>query len=267
MTVNDVINILEQRSPESSAEEWDRGNVGLQVGDRDAYVSKIYLALDATPEVVSTAIDLGAEMIVTHHPMIFGGINKINSDSSLGCRILDLARRGTALFCMHTNYDVTVMAQNSAELLGLVNDEVFFVTGNDAYGRPEGIGRIGELRSEMTLKELAVRIKERFNIPSLRYYGAPDAPVRVAAISPGSGKSMISTALEKKADVLVTGDIDHHTGIDSEADGLCIIDAGHYGTEHIFVDEVYDYLTRSLATMGEAIDIIKSPDKNPFEVI
>lgn len=267
MTVNDIVNILEKRSPVTAAEDWDAENVGLQVGDRDSYVSKVYIALDATPEVVSTAIELGAGMIITHHPMIFGGVRKINSDSSLGCRILDLARSGTACFCMHTNYDVTVMAQHASDMLGLVNEEVFYKTGEDANGNPEGIGRIGFLQSDMKLSELATRVKERFNISSLRFYGNPDMRVRSAAISPGAGRSMVSTAMKKGADVLVTGDIDHHTGIDSAADGLCIIDAGHYGIEHIFVNEVCDYLTRAFAQAGEKIEIIKAPDKNPFEVI
>ncbi len=267
MKVKDITDILEKRSPLDAAEDWDIENVGLQVGDGLRDVSKIYLALDATEEVIEDALYQGADMIITHHPMIFGGVRKINTDTSLGRRILTLAENRIAYYAMHTNYDVYGMAHRAGEILGLKEPKVFFETAVDKNNQPVGIGRYGHLQKRMSLEELSRFVKERFDIESVRYFGSPDAFIETAAISPGAGKSMIRTALSVGVDVIITGDIDHHTGIDAVADGLYVIDAGHYGIEHIFTEEIYEYLLKELSDKGGTIDLIKEPIHSPFHVI
>ena len=127
----------------------------------------------------------------------------------------------------------------------------------------EGIGRVGVLPERMTLAECARLVKKAYDIPNVKIFGAPETVVYSAAICPGAGKSTMKEALKFGCDVYITGDIDHHTGIDAVDQGLCIIDAGHYGIEHIFMDDVKDYLEKVLA--GVHMDCV--PVRHPFIVI
>ena len=144
---------------------------------------------------------------------------------------------------MHTNFDVAVMADLSAERILLQQPETLDVTLIED-GRELGIGKVGMLSHKMTVEEVAEFVKEKFELPDVKVFGDLHKVVQRAAISPGSGKSEIKPALLKHAEVLITGDIDHHDGIDAVAQGLCIIDAGHYGLEHIFIPFMKEYLEK-----------------------
>lgn len=235
MKKKNLLTYLETHYPCQAAENWD--NVGLLVGDEEGEVQHVFLALDLTETVLEEAIAAGADMILTHHPMIFGGIKQINHKSFTGRKILSLIRHNMTYYAMHTNYDVLGMGKISADRLGLKDTEVLEVT--DANGEePQGIGRVGMLPEKMTLRACAELTKQAFQIPEVRVYGDPDAEVERAAVCTGSGKSMIKEAIALGAQVYVTGDIDHHTGIDTVAEGLFLIDAGHYGTEYMFMEEM-----------------------------
>ena len=136
---------------------------------------------------------------------------------------------------MHTNYDVLGMADLSERILGLCDTEVFEVTDIE---NNQGIGRIGNLENSMTVKECCELVQQRFQLDFVKMFGDQDAVVNRVALVPGSGSKMIDLAIQKKADVLISGDIDHHAGIDAVAQGLIVIDAGHYGLEHIFIQDM-----------------------------
>ena len=231
MLCRDVMNVIEKEYPLNYALSWD--NVGLLVGRDDKEVKKIYIALDATDKVIDEAVKNGADMLITHHPMIFSPIKKIHNLDFVGGRILKLIQNDISYYAMHTNYDVLGMAELSGKIMDLQNGEVLDVTYTDEEGNLEGIGRIGNLEKDMTLEECCVYVKHRLELGSLKVFGDMQKKVHRLAISPGSGKSSIAVALEKGADVLVTGDIGHHDGIDAVEQGLAVIDAGHYGTEYI----------------------------------
>ena len=126
MKVNELTAWLESRYPASSAEEWD--NVGLLVGDDTREVTHVFLALDLTQDTLSEALDAGADMIITHHPMIFKGMKKINNHDFQGRKVLSLIRNGIAYYAMHTNYDILGMAKLSADRLKLREQEILTVT-------------------------------------------------------------------------------------------------------------------------------------------
>lgn len=239
MRLETMIEDLEILCPPGYAEKWD--NCGLQAGSYDQEVRKVYIALDATGEVIQKAKESGADLILTHHPLLFDGIKHVTDRDFVGKRILEIIRGGMALYAMHTNFDVAVMADAAADMLGLDQREILEVTGADEKG-PYGIGRIGRLREAATLAETARRVKEVYSIPSVRFYGDPAMPVEAAAILPGSGKSEIDLALAGGADVMITGDINHHAGIDAVEKGIAVIDAGHYGVEKLFIPYMADYL-------------------------
>ena len=234
---------LEELSPKRFALSFD--NVGLLVGRYDKDVKTIYIALDATDEVIDAAIECEADMLITHHPMIFSAIKSVRADDFIGRRILKLAKYDISYYAMHTNFDVMGMADAAADEIDLIERDVLQVTYEDEIGT-EGIGRIGRLREEMSLIELCDFVKERFMLDTVKVFGDPDRLCNICAISPGSGKSMIKYAIEKGADVIITGDIDHHEGIDSVAQGLCVIDAGHFGIEKIFVPYMEEFIRREM---------------------
>ncbi len=234
---------LEELSPKRFALSFD--NVGLLVGRYDKDVKTIYIALDATDEVIDAAIECEADMLITHHPMIFSAIKSVRADDFIGRRILKLAKYDISYYAMHTNSDVMGMADAAADEIDLIERDVLQVTYEDEIGA-EGIGRIGRLREEMSLIELCDFVKERFMLDTVKVFGDPDRLCNICAISPGSGKSMIKYAIEKGADVIITGDIDHHEGIDSVAQGLCVIDAGHFGIEKIFVPYMEEFIRREM---------------------
>lgn len=234
---------LEELSPKRFALSFD--NVGLLVGRYDKDVKTIYIALDATDEVIDAAIECEADMLITHHPMIFSAIKSVRADDFIGRRILKLAKYDISYYAMHTNFDVMGMADAAADEIDLIERDVLQVTYEDEIGA-EGIGRIGRLREEMSLIELCDFVKERFMLDTVKVFGDPDRLCNICAISPGSGKSIIKYAIEKGANVIITGDIDHHEGIDSVAKGLCVIDAGHFGIEKIFVPYMEEFIRREM---------------------
>ncbi len=243
--------------------DWD--NPGLLAGRQDKEVSRIYLALDATDWVVEDAIRQGAELLLTHHPLIFKPLKRINDGDFIGRRLLSLVEHGIACYAMHTNFDSApnCMADLAADRLGLRDQAVLEVSG-EKDGIPYGIGRTGALAEAMTLGELAGQVKKAFGLPFVTVYGDLEGRVRRCAISPGSGGSMIAPAVRQGMEVLVTGDIGHHEGIDSVASRMAVIDAGHYGLEHIFMDFMESYLKK---TLDPEVAIIKAPPAFPAAVL
>lgn len=260
MRCADVIRKLEELSPLAYAESWD--NPGLLAGRTDKEIKRIYIAVDATTEAIEEAESVDADMLLTHHPLIFKGIKKVNSEDFIGRRILTLLQADMCYYAMHTNFDVMGMADAAADELKLQNREVLDITFEDDIAK-EGFGRLGDLPYPMTVDECAAYVKERFHLQAVKVFGQGSQQLVRAAISPGSGKSMIAPALGKGADVLITGDIDHHEGIDAVEQGMAVIDAGHYGLEKIFVPYLQEYLKRET----EGIEIITQGKADPFRIL
>ena len=256
MKCSEICALIEQEYSREYACEWD--NVGLLAGRRDKEVKKILLALDATDETVRMAVEKEADLLITHHPLIFSPVRRVTDEDLIGRRLITLIQHDISYYAMHTNYDTRGMADLAAGLLKL--DEC---TVLEEVRDGEGIGRVGVLPGRMTLEECAGLVKEAYDIPNVRLFGPPDAQVRLAAVCPGAGKSTVKEALRFGCDVYITGDIDHHTGIDAVDQGLCIIDAGHYGIEHIFMKDIRDYLEKVLT--GVRMECV--PVKHPFTVV
>lgn len=260
MRCEQIMEKLEELSPAQFAQSWD--NVGLLVGRPDKEVKSVYVCLDATDEALEEAISLGVDMVISHHPMIFKGIKQVRGDHFIGRRIMKLLQKDMCYFAMHTNFDIMGMADAAADDLKLRHRQVLETTYEDDIST-EGFGRFGKLPQIMTLRECAEYVKEAFGISKVRVFGDLDMEVEMAAVCPGSGGSMIDAALALKADVYITGDIDHHEGIDSVARGLAVIDAGHYGIEKIFVPYMREYLKREMS----GLLVYTQHEKEPFVYI
>ena len=262
-TVSMITEKLEQLAPKAAACDWD--NPGLLVGRSDREVSRIYVALDASCAVVDAAIDAGCDLIVTHHPIIFRGLKSINDQSALGLKLLDLIRNDVSVFSMHTNFDscpggmadivcaalglrktglmeptgfLPMDAQNgAAEGLQLRVVETEREVNPDAYG----IGFTAELPEMLSAAELAARVKACFGLPFVQYYDA-GMPIRRIACCPGSGRGELKEVLSLGVDAFLSGDMGHHEGLDLCEEGISLLDAGHYGLEHIFVHYIAEFL-------------------------
>lgn len=252
-----IMEELEKLAPRACACSWD--NPGLLAGRSDKEILKILIALDADDGAVDMAVRENCDLLLTHHPLIFKALKKVSDQDLIGRRILKLIRADISYYAMHTNFDVMGMADAVAEQLGLEDRKVLSVTYEDEISK-EGIGRAGILPTPMTLAECAEYVKSRCKIEQVKVYGMPAETIVMAAVCPGSGKGCIEDAVRLGADVLITGDIDHHEGIDAVEQGLSIIDAGHYGLEKIFVPCMEEYCKKKLS----GVTIHTAPEKNPF---
>ncbi len=268
MNCEEIIIRLEEEYPLDYAMDWD--NSGLQVGRRNREVRKIYVALDATEEVISDAVEFEADLLITHHPLLFHSIRQVNDDTFIGRRILAIIEHEITCYSMHTNFDVLGMAGMNRRQLGLEHCRVLDVT-RENEGVEEGIGRVGELKEPMTLQETARFVRNSLQLQAVRCYGLkendPDGEaeeekemIRRVAVCGGSGKGMVEAALREGAQVLVTGDIDYHLAIDALAQGLYIIDAGHYGTEYGFID----FMVQKLSRLFPDCQVKGAPVRQPY---
>ena len=260
MLCREIMQVIEASYPRDAALDFD--NVGLLAGRAEKEVKKVYIALDAMDIVIDHAVEEGADLLITHHPLIFSPLKKVTDEDFISRRIVKLIQNDISYYAMHTNYDVLGMAELSEKVLGIRDTEVLDVT-MEKDGKPEGIGRVGMLEKPMSLEECCVYVKHKLNLGSLKVFGDMRAEVSRLAVSPGSGKTAVAAALVKRAYVLVTGDIGHHDGLDAVEQGLSVIDAGHYGTEYIFIDDMKRFLEDKLPVL----DVVTTPVVHPFQVI
>lgn len=265
----EIIEILKGLAPEEWACDWD--NPGLLAGRSDKEVKKIYIALDATDQVVEESVQAGADMLLTHHPLIFKAIKKVNDQNFITRRLVKLIQADISYYAMHTNFDAApgCMADLGAALLGLKDCAPLELMGQVESGEqviPYGIGKTGRLEAPVTVRTLAAQVKEAFGLPFVVVYGQQllDEVVEQVSICPGAGGSEIEGALSCGSQALVTGDISHHQGIDSAARQMAVIDGGHYGLEHVFISFMAEYLEEKL---GGQVEIQQAPPSWPAVIL
>lgn len=250
--------MLQKAYPDGAAMGWD--NVGVLCGRIDKEIKTVYIALDATMKVIDAAALAGADLILTHHPMIFSSIKRIEADDYVGGRIIKLLENGITEYAMHTNYDILRMADIVASCMGMRDLKVLEPVNAEG---DLGIGYTGLIEKAMTLKELAAKIKLWFDIPDVRIYGDPETLIEKVSVCPGSAKGMEDFAIAQGGQVLIGGDFGHHEGLDCVEKGICVIDAGHYGLEHVFIDDMAEWLKVNCPELK----VIKAPVSYPFITI
>ena len=229
-TVNDILKFVETLAPRAMKMDWD--NVGLLCGSKAAPVTKVLVALDPFEQVCQEAAEWGAEMIVTHHPLIFQPMKAITDDTSIGRGILTLCKNGISAINAHTNLDCAPGGVNDvlAEKLALVNIQVIDPSGVDEDGNEWGLLRCGEV-PEQPLDAFLNRVKTLLRCEGLRYADGGKA-VRKVAVGGGSCASGMLDALAAGCDTFVTSDIKYNQFWDAQDLGLNLIDAGHFATEN-----------------------------------
>ncbi len=257
MILKEIIRQLEALAPRQAACDWD--NPGLLVGRSDREITKVYVALDATEQAVEAAVNAGAELILTHHPILFHAVKQINDETPLGRKLLTLIRNDVAVYAMHTNFDSCpggmgdlVCRQLGLQNLGpmepaLYQEDNAVVAEARAEGREissrYGIGFVTELPEAMSAGALALYVKQHFGLPFVNFYDA-GRPIRRLACCPGSGRGEMGNVLRCEVDAFLTGDMGHHDGLDYVEAGISLLDAGHYGLEHVFVPAAAAYMRK-----------------------
>ena len=230
MTVQQILDYVNSLAPSSMKCDWD--NVGLLCGRRDQEVKKVLVALDPFLNVCEEAVAVGADLILTHHPLIFRAPKTVTTDDTVGQCILFLAAHGISAVNAHTNLDQAPEGVNDvlARTLGLEQVEVLNPEGTDAEGRAWGLLRTGTVE-EMPLTDFMAKVKERLHTPTLRYVDG-GKPVRKVAVGGGSCGDGLYDVLAAGCDTFVTADIKYNQFWDASDLGLNLIDAGHFYTEN-----------------------------------
>ena len=229
-TVNDILTFLDTLAPRSMKMDWD--NVGLLCGSRRQAVSKILVALDPFEGVCEEAAAWGADLIVTHHPLIFQALKSITDETSTGRSIRLLCREGISAVNAHTNLDCAPGGVNDrlAAALGLSEAEVIGPIGVDAEGREWGLLRKGVV-AEQALCDFLATVKTALGCEGLRYVDG-GKPVRNVAVGGGACASELTDAYHAGCDTFVTSDVKYNQFWDARDLGMNLIDAGHFYTEN-----------------------------------
>lgn len=258
-----LLDALRELCPPRLALEGDA--TGLQLGDPARPVSRVLCALDLTAAVAEEARACEAELVVSHHAVIFRPLAALREDEPRGRLLCALVRAGTMVYVPHTALDVVEGGTNDwlARAAGLDPVRVLDVTQRES-APPRGIGRVGELAAPLTVRELAARLKERTGAAGVRV-AAPDLEARVtrAAVLAGDGRRWIAKAAAAGAQALITGEADHHSGLQARELGLALLDLGHWGSEKQAAALLTAGLRERLA--GEPVEVLESAvDTQPF---
>ena len=241
-TVADILNYIETLAPAALKMDWD--NVGLLCGSKSAPVTKLLVALDPFEHVCDEAAGWGAELIVTHHPIIFRPLPNVTDETSIGRGLMTLIRQGINAVNAHTNLDCAPGGVNDvlARTLGLTN--VSTIPG-DAHS----LLRQGEV-AQQPLEQFLTAVKERLGCDGLRYVNG-GKPVRKVAVGGGSCADGMLDALDAGCDTFVTADVKYNQFWDAHDLGLNLIDAGHFATEN----PVIAVLAEALAEQFPGIEV------------
>ncbi|RKE18867.1 Nif3-like dinuclear metal center hexameric protein [Streptomyces sp. TLI_171] len=231
--LSDVIAVLEEIYPPQWAESWDA--VGLVCGDPDAEVRRVLFAVDPVQAVVDEAVEWGADLVVTHHPLYLRGTTSVAATGFKGRVVHTLIKRDIALHVAHTNADHADpgVSDALAEAVGLKVTGPLVADPTDPAGR-RGSGRIGELPQPMALSEFAARVAAGLpaTAAGVRAAGDPEQQVRRVAVCGGSGDSFLADARKAGVDAYLTADLRHHPVSEAtEAAPLALLDAAHWATE------------------------------------
>jgi dinuclear metal center YbgI/SA1388 family protein len=238
--VQNIFDMLQEKAPFELQLGFD--NAGFLVGHHDAPVERVLVALDITEQVVTEAKTLGCQLIVSHHPVIWGGAKTVTDQTVMGRKLLALVENNIAAICAHTNLDAVADGVNDAlaHRLGLTDVGQLKQDGVDGQGRPYGIGRVGMVR-EQTLKAFAQFVKQELGANGIRLVDG-GKPVHKVAVGGGACADMMIDAIDHGCDTFVTSDVKYDGFLDAKAVGINLIDAGHYPTENVVCPVLRDWL-------------------------
>ena len=230
MKVGDITAALEVFAPLRIQEDWD--NSGLLIGGLEDEVHGVLVGFDCTPELIEEAVAKGCDMVVTHHPLIFKGIRRINAQDPVGAAVMRAVRHGVAVYAAHTTADKVIAGVSGAMARRLELKHVGIMVPEE--DGTVGLGCIGDFPEPMTGLEVLKYVKERFGVKVIRSSKPLETPIRRVALLGGSGGGEIALAQSKGAQLYITADISYHQFFTK--DGFMVMDIGHFESEVEIVD-------------------------------
>jgi GTP cyclohydrolase I len=242
LKLKEIYDLLDTLSPFVLQEKWD--NSGLLVGSYEDEIKKIYISIDLDEELVSNIEE--NSLIITHHPLIFTGLKKVNYNTYCTKLLRELIRKNISLISMHTNIDKTHL--NKYFTQSILDFEIIKTEEFISY-----------CNVNMNFNDLIKYISLKMNLKITKVVKCNDFIKKIAIVT-GSGMSLID---EVKADCFLTGDIKYHDAMEAKARGLSLIDVGHYESESCFSTLVKGLLSEYLKK--NKLKAIITASKNPFE--
>ena len=229
MTVGEITRALEAFAPLDIQESWD--NSGLLIGSPQDPVHGVLVGFDCTPELIEEAVEKGCDMVVTHHPLIFKGIRRINSGDPVGAAVMKAVQKGVAVYAAHTTADKVIGGVSGAMARRLdLKDVEFLEPGPEGFG----LGLVGNWAEPRTGKEALSFVRERFGLKVIRSSKPLESPISRVALLGGGGGGEIESALRAGAQLYITADISYHNFFTPE--GFMVMDIGHFESEVEIVD-------------------------------
>jgi dinuclear metal center YbgI/SA1388 family protein len=251
--LDSLISSIERLWPVQNAEEWDV--VGLVSGDRKQNITKVLLTVDVTSEVVDYAIEVGANLIFAHHPLLLKSVTSVAEDTSKGSVLAKLIKSGVALYSAHTNSDAVPTGTSAvlANAIALAHAKPLHEYADGVHG----IGKLGTLSESITLGELAARLNAALpaTATGVRVAGDFNQKVQTVALCAGAGDSYLRLALDSGADVYITSDLRHHPAQEilelakARDKDFALIDISHWAAEFLWLEQAKIELTAVAPTV------------------
>lgn len=260
--VENIAKAIEEFAPKFLKEDYD--NVGLMVGDNSKIVQKVLLSLDCTNEVIKEAVSINADLIITHHPLLFKKPRSIIKGDLIGDKVINLIKEDIALYSCHTNLDSAKEGINETivKMLGFTSQKIMEPNESKNYNDC-GIGRMVKLEHETSFSDIVQLVRKTLNVRNMRIVRGAEQ-IKTLAIINGSGQDFFYEAKKLGADCIITGDTTYHFASDFKEMGISIIDAGHFSTEYIVFLKTLEFLKEKFKEV-EFIDSKKCAD--PYEFV
>lgn len=253
---SDIIGAIESVAPLSLQEPWD--NSGIQVGSPQGECTGAVVCVDVTEQVIDRAIAAGANLVLSHHPLIFKDLKCITPATPQGRIIISAIRAGVTVYSAHTSLDNAPapwgVSHRMGAMLGLTDVAVL---------TPSGTGVIGSMPAPLSAAKFVERVKSAFGLSELRCSALPDSPVSRVALVGGAGGSFITDAIAAGADAIVTGDIRHHDYVDL-ADRIFMLDITHFASESCTKEILMSVVSEKFPNFAACIS---GNDRNPINII
>lgn len=236
MEIRELIEKLCEKYPLDLQEDWD--NSGLQIGNLDNKLKNVLISLDLEDEGVDKAIENNCNLIITHHPYLFNGTKSIDFTDQFYNRLEKVVKNDITVFAMHTNLDIASdgLNDNLCEILGIKDTNVL------ELDKEVGLGRYGHIE-EIIARDFAQKVKEILKANELICYGDTTKKVRKIGVCGGAGQYLFEDALSRGCDLMITGDVSYHMGMDYSNRGLFLIDAGHFASENHVIFKLKDVVS------------------------
>lgn len=254
MKIRQIIDALEDFAPLALQDGFD--NAGLQIGlTKDVDATGVLLCLDVTEAVIDEALSRGCNMVVSHHPLLFHPLKSITGKDYVERVVIKAIQNNIVLYAAHTNLDNAPGGVNykMAEKLQLTVLEWL----EPKQGMEGGSGLVGELPTAMTQQAFVKRVKETFRVDSIRYNEWKGQQVKRVALCGGAGAFLIPKAIEKGADVFITGEIGYHRFFGYE-DSILLMELGHYESEQYTLELLHDIVVKAAPELPICFTAVKT---------